>query len=73
MGTGAQDVTEALSVGGTTLPAESPVTASLESSGLGGSDPWETDSPLMRIPVEIDVLIPIREFRVSNLLSLEAG
>ena len=32
-----------------------------------------TTSPLMRVPIEIDVVVPIREFRVLNLLSLEPG
>jgi flagellar motor switch protein FliM len=28
---------------------------------------------LARLPVQLDVTIPVREFRVRNLLSLEAG
>jgi len=30
-------------------------------------------APLARMPVELDVAIPIREFRVRNLLALEPG
>lgn len=44
------------------------------SSGVGK----ERESPLIlgraaQIPVEIDVAIPVREFRVRNLLALEPG
>ncbi len=30
-------------------------------------------SPLARLPVELDVAVPVREFRVRNLLALEPG
>jgi flagellar motor switch protein FliN/FliY len=30
-------------------------------------------APLARLPVELDVAIPVREFRVRNLLALEPG
>lgn len=39
----------------------------------------ETDSPippgsvLGRLPVEVDVVVPLRDFRVRNLLALEPG
>jgi len=29
--------------------------------------------PIARLPVELDVAIPVREFRVRNLLALEPG
>jgi flagellar motor switch/type III secretory pathway protein FliN len=29
--------------------------------------------PVSRLPVELDVAIPVRDFRVRNLLALEAG
>jgi flagellar motor switch protein FliN/FliY len=29
--------------------------------------------PVARLPVELDVAIPVREFRVRNLLALDAG
>jgi flagellar motor switch protein FliM len=29
--------------------------------------------PFGRLPVELDVAVPVREFRVRNLLALEAG
>ena len=29
--------------------------------------------PLARLPVELDVSVPVREFRVRNLLALEPG
>lgn len=31
------------------------------------------DGPLARLPVELDVAVPIRNFRVRNLLALEPG
>jgi flagellar motor switch protein FliN/FliY len=33
----------------------------------------ELTAPLARLPVELDVAIPVREFRVRNLLALELG
>ena len=33
----------------------------------------ESASPLARLPVELDVLVPVREFRVRNLLALLPG
>jgi flagellar motor switch protein FliM len=30
-------------------------------------------APLARLPVELDVAVPVREFRVRNLLTLEPG
>lgn len=42
--------------------------------GFGiGANPEGADYPVMRIPVEVDVAIPIRKFRVRNLLALTAG
>jgi flagellar motor switch/type III secretory pathway protein FliN len=32
-----------------------------------------TGSPVLRIPVEVDVAVPIRSFRVRNLLALNQG
>ncbi|HEV2486402.1 MAG TPA: FliM/FliN family flagellar motor C-terminal domain-containing protein [Terracidiphilus sp.] len=31
------------------------------------------EAPVARLPVELDVAIPVRDFRVRNLLALEAG
>lgn len=31
------------------------------------------DGPVARLPVEVDVVIPVREFRVRHLLTLEPG
>jgi flagellar motor switch/type III secretory pathway protein FliN len=74
MGTGDQNVTEALPDGNpAALADQATLKTTLQSCGRSESDLCETDSPFLRIPVEIDVLIPVREFRVSNLLSLEAG
>jgi flagellar motor switch protein FliN/FliY len=33
----------------------------------------ELNGPIGRLPVELDVAIPVREFRVRNLLALEPG
>ena len=38
-----------------------------------GSDLHELDSVFSRIPVEIDVAVPVRRFRVRNLLALVEG
>jgi flagellar motor switch/type III secretory pathway protein FliN len=31
------------------------------------------DGPVARLPVEVDVMVPVREFRVRHLLALEPG
>ena len=33
----------------------------------------EWNGPVARLPVELDVAVPVREFRVRNLLALEPG
>ena len=33
----------------------------------------ELTEPLARLPVELDVAVPVRDFRVRNLLALEPG
>ena len=35
--------------------------------------PIELGSPVALLPVELDVLVPVRKFRVRNLLALEQG
>jgi flagellar motor switch protein FliN/FliY len=35
--------------------------------------PMQLATPLARLPVELDVSVPVREFRVRNLLALEPG
>lgn len=37
------------------------------------AEPIELSAPLARLPVEVEVGIPVREFRVRNLLALEPG
>jgi flagellar motor switch/type III secretory pathway protein FliN len=39
---------------------------------LEASDP-AIDGPVARLPVELDVVVPVREFRVRHLLALEPG
>ena len=36
-------------------------------------DPAALSGPVARLPVELDVAVPVREFRVRNLLALEPG
>ncbi len=38
-----------------------------------GSSGIVLTAPLARLPVELDVAVPVREFRVRNLLTLEPG
>jgi flagellar motor switch/type III secretory pathway protein FliN len=40
---------------------------------LAGEEPTELTGPLARLPIELDVAVPVREFKVRNLLALEAG
>jgi flagellar motor switch protein FliN/FliY len=35
--------------------------------------PVSLTGPVSRLPVELDVAVPVRDFRVRNLLALEAG
>jgi flagellar motor switch/type III secretory pathway protein FliN len=39
----------------------------------GGLQAIEPGSPVALLPVELDVVVPVREFRVRNLLALEHG
>lgn len=39
----------------------------------GLSQGIELSSPIALLPVELDVAIPVREFRVRNLLALDCG
>lgn len=43
-------------------------TAPIEDSGI-----FDGDSAVLRIPIEVDVSVPIRNFRARNLLALERG
>ncbi|MGB7265642.1 MAG: FliM/FliN family flagellar motor C-terminal domain-containing protein [Terracidiphilus sp.] len=45
-----------------------PVPRSLEDDGE-----MEFSAPVARLPVELDVAVPVREFRVRHLLALEPG
>ena len=42
-----------------------------QSAEAGGTIPL--NAQVMRLPVELEVAIPLRDFRVRNLLALEAG
>jgi len=37
------------------------------------SDPMVLSAPMARLPVELEVSVPVREFRVRTLLALELG
>jgi flagellar motor switch/type III secretory pathway protein FliN len=39
----------------------------------GGGTGIALSAPVARLPVELDVAVPVREFRVRNLLTLEPG
>ena len=43
------------------------------SPSLEGEGVLSGNALISRLPVEIDVAVPIRKFRVRNLLTLEAG
>ena len=32
-----------------------------------------SSAPVLRLPVELDVAVPVREFRVRHLLALDTG
>ena len=53
------------------LAAEQVLVSSLHEPGEG--DLIQLTPALSRLPVELDVAIPVREFRVRHLLALEAG
>jgi flagellar motor switch/type III secretory pathway protein FliN len=40
---------------------------------LDEGEPIQLSAPIARLPVELDVAVPAREFRVRNLLALEPG
>jgi flagellar motor switch protein FliN/FliY len=40
---------------------------------IGGFGSFGMDSVFSRLPIEIDVAVPVRDFRVRNLLALEKG
>ena len=50
--------------------AQALVSASPEEEQAG---PMHFGGPVARLPVQLDVAIPVRGFRVRNLLALEAG
>jgi flagellar motor switch protein FliN/FliY len=66
------------------LPQQTPgLTAGTENAGENAlvASPNATDegvrikltAPVSRLPVELDVAVPVRDFRVRNLLALETG
>ena len=56
---------------GPEMAAEQAIVPSLHPPAEGGF--IALNSPLARLPVELDVAVPIRQFRVRNLLSLAPG
>lgn len=59
--------------------APSAAAAGAEQALLGSTlvqeedDPAALSGPIARLPVELDVAVPVPEFRVRNLLALEPG
>jgi flagellar motor switch protein FliN/FliY len=52
----------------------SPGTAIVPSAPLGAKAPEiPPGSPALRLPVELEVSVPVKDFRVRKLLALEAG
>jgi len=45
----------------------------LSASTPGTSELIPAHSPLARLPVEVDIVVPVREFRVRNLLAIVPG
>ena len=57
---------------GTAIPAENAPEDALVPSPLAlNYEAMELSPPLARLPVELEVAIPVRDFRVRNLLALE--
>ena len=44
-----------------------------EPDALAAVDPLGSDSPLSRLPLQLDVMVPVPSFRVGDLLALEKG
>jgi len=42
-------------------------------SQSGTDEPEQSKGPMTMLPVELDVTVPVRKFRVRNLLALEPG
>lgn len=51
----------------------SPDQALVATSTPPDDEPPILKSPLARLPVELDVVVPVREFRVRHLLALQPG
>lgn len=58
------------------LPVALPIAPTVVSGPVGLNTEEEMpaiDGPVARLPVEVDVVVPVREFRVRHLLALEPG
>lgn len=62
---GGEQQANAQSLVATAAPNEAPAYEEEEATEVSG--------PLALLPVELDVAVPVREFRVRNLLTLEPG
>jgi hypothetical protein len=56
----------------TQIPDDKALVA-LGSEQLEANPPISLGSPVALLPVELDVAVPVRDFRVCNLLALERG
>jgi flagellar motor switch/type III secretory pathway protein FliN len=54
-------------------PHDSRALATLGPEQLEANLPITLGNPVALLPVELDVAVPVRDFRVSNLLALESG
>lgn len=54
-------------------PALVPVPAPHHQGGREREEQEQFSAPLRRLPVELDVVIPVEEFRVRDLLTIEPG
>jgi flagellar motor switch/type III secretory pathway protein FliN len=52
---------------------ESRALVPVSATDLPARDPAIFSAPIALLPVELDVTVPVREFRVRNLLALEPG
>ena len=61
------------SPGGVGLQTTNPVAALTPPVAPGSDGEWMGNAAVAALPVEVEVGVPVREFRVHNLLALEPG
>jgi len=68
---GSEALSNAMPAPGLEIPGEAALVASIHSPAQ--KDGLQLNSALAKVAVELDVAIPVREFRVRSLLALEPG